>query len=70
MSVQSGELRAIIGPNGAGKTTFFNLISGYFTPTKGSILFDGQDVTQIPAPMTGQDAAWPGPSRSPRSFPN
>lgn len=49
MSVKSGELRAIIGPNGAGKTTFFNMISGYFTPTKGSILFDGKDVTQIPA---------------------
>jgi branched-chain amino acid transport system ATP-binding protein len=49
MSVQRGELRAIIGPNGAGKTTFFNMISGYFAPTKGSILFEGKDVTQIPA---------------------
>jgi branched-chain amino acid transport system ATP-binding protein len=43
------EIRAIIGPNGAGKTTFFNMISGYFAPTTGSILFDGKDVTQIPA---------------------
>src|SRR3984957_6312922 len=49
MSVEPGELRAIIGPNGAGKTTFFNMISGYFTPTTGSILFDGNDVTQTPA---------------------
>ena len=49
MSVKSGELRAIIGPNGAGKTTFFNMISGYFVPTRGSILFEGNDVTQIPA---------------------
>jgi branched-chain amino acid transport system ATP-binding protein len=49
MSVKQGELRAIIGPNGAGKTTFFNMISGYFAPTTGSILFDGTDVTQIPA---------------------
>jgi branched-chain amino acid transport system ATP-binding protein len=49
MSVRSGELRAIIGPNGAGKTTFFNMISGYLAPTKGSILFEGKDVTQIPA---------------------
>jgi branched-chain amino acid transport system ATP-binding protein len=49
MSVKQGELRAIIGPNGAGKTTFFNMISGYFAPTTGSILFDGRDVTQIPA---------------------
>ena len=49
MSVKRGELRAIIGPNGAGKTTFFNMISGYFPPTRGSILFDGKDVTQVPA---------------------
>ncbi|MET4389169.1 branched-chain amino acid transport system ATP-binding protein [Bradyrhizobium sp. F1.4.3] len=49
MSVKRGELRAIIGPNGAGKTTFFNMISGYFAPTKGSILFEGSDVTQQPA---------------------
>lgn len=49
MSVQPGELRAIIGPNGAGKTTFFNLICGSFPPTSGTIVFDGTDVTQLPA---------------------
>jgi branched-chain amino acid transport system ATP-binding protein len=49
MSVKGGELRAIIGPNGAGKTTFFNMISGYFPPTSGSILMEGKDVTQVPA---------------------
>jgi branched-chain amino acid transport system ATP-binding protein len=49
MSVKPGELRAIIGPNGAGKTTFFNMISGYFPPTRGSIEFNGKDVTQVPA---------------------
>jgi branched-chain amino acid transport system ATP-binding protein len=47
--VQPGELRAIIGPNGAGKTTFFNLISGYLAPSAGTIVFDGQDVTRVPA---------------------
>ena len=41
LTVEPGELRAIIGPNGAGKTTFFNLISGFFPPTSGAILFDG-----------------------------
>jgi branched-chain amino acid transport system ATP-binding protein len=46
LTVPSGQLRAIIGPNGAGKTTFFNLISGFFPPTSGRILFDGQDVTR------------------------
>jgi branched-chain amino acid transport system ATP-binding protein len=49
LSVGEGELRAIIGPNGAGKTTFFNLISGFFRPSQGSIWFDGKDVTGLPA---------------------
>ena len=49
LSVEPGELRAIIGPNGAGKTTFFNLISGFFPPTAGSIVFDGHDITRMPA---------------------
>ena len=49
MTVKTGELRAIIGPNGAGKTTFFNMISGYFAPTGGSILLEGKDVTRVPA---------------------
>jgi branched-chain amino acid transport system ATP-binding protein len=47
MTVEPGELRAIIGPNGAGKTTFFNLITGFFHPTAGRIVFDGQDVTDL-----------------------
>jgi branched-chain amino acid transport system ATP-binding protein len=47
LSVEPGELRAVIGPNGAGKTTFFNLISGLFAPTAGSIVFAGEDVTGL-----------------------
>ncbi len=47
MQVAPGELRAIIGPNGAGKTTFFNMISGYFAPTAGDIVFDGATVTKM-----------------------
>lgn len=46
MQVAAGELRAIIGPNGAGKTTFFNMISGFFAPTAGEIVFDGATVTK------------------------
>ena len=42
LTIEPGELRAIIGPNGAGKTTFFNLVSGLFAPTSGSIRFEGQ----------------------------
>jgi branched-chain amino acid transport system ATP-binding protein len=49
LAVEKGELRAVIGPNGAGKTTFFNLISGFFPPTAGSIVFEGVDITAMPA---------------------
>ena len=49
LTVEPGELRAVIGPNGAGKTTFFNLVSGFFGPSGGSILFDGRDITGVPA---------------------
>jgi branched-chain amino acid transport system ATP-binding protein len=49
LTLEKGELRAIIGPNGAGKTTFFNLISGLFPPTSGSIWFDGRDITALAA---------------------
>lgn len=47
MNVEPGELHALIGPNGAGKTTFFNLISGFFKPTKGRVLFEGRDITEL-----------------------
>lgn len=43
------ELHAVIGPNGAGKSTFVNLLSGQFTPTSGSLLLDGRDITGTPA---------------------
>src|SRR5512144_376215 len=45
LAVQRGERHAIIGPNGAGKSTLFNLITGKYLPSKGSILFNGQDIT-------------------------
>src|SRR3546814_10599121 len=48
LTVEPGELHAIIGPNGAGKTTFFNMISGFYRPTRGRIVFDGADVTDGP----------------------
>jgi branched-chain amino acid transport system ATP-binding protein len=39
------EIVGLIGPNGAGKTTLFNVISGYYAPTRGKVLFDGEDVS-------------------------
>jgi len=47
LAVGEGEALGIIGPNGAGKTTFFNLITGFFRPTAGRIVFDGRDVTDL-----------------------
>ena len=47
--VQRGEVFTLIGPNGAGKTTVFNLISRIYTPTAGSIAFDGKLLTSMPA---------------------
>ncbi len=44
-SIDEGERIGLIGPNGAGKTTMFNLISGYYKPDKGRIIFDGRDIT-------------------------
>jgi branched-chain amino acid transport system ATP-binding protein len=49
LNVAAGELRAIIGPNGAGKTTFFNMITGFFPPSSGEIVLDGQDITRLSA---------------------
>ena len=49
LTVNPGELRAVIGPNGAGKTTFFNLISGFFRPSAGTIEFEGRDITSLAA---------------------
>lgn len=43
-SIDAGIVYAVIGPNGAGKTTLFNLITGIYTPTTGSILLDGQTI--------------------------
>ncbi len=45
LSVEKGEILGMIGPNGAGKTTAFNMISGYYRPDEGRVVFDGQDVT-------------------------
>jgi branched-chain amino acid transport system ATP-binding protein len=48
-AIDKGEVRAVIGPNGAGKTTFVSLISGRIAPSAGTILFEGADVTALPA---------------------
>jgi branched-chain amino acid transport system ATP-binding protein len=47
LAVNANDFFAIIGPNGAGKTSIFNCISGIYTPTRGSIRFDGRDITRL-----------------------
>ncbi len=44
IQMEHGEIVGLIGPNGAGKTTVFNVITGVYTPTKGTIVFDGQNI--------------------------
>lgn len=46
--LEEGGIYSIIGPNGAGKTTFFNLITGEYDATAGTISFKGSDVTELP----------------------
>lgn len=48
MSVPSGQITGLIGPNGAGKTTVFNMITGFYTPTSGSIHFNGGLISNLP----------------------
>ncbi len=46
LQVQRGHIHALIGPNGAGKTTVFNLLTKFLQPTKGTITFNGRDITK------------------------
>lgn len=48
-NVNEGEVYTIIGPNGAGKSTIFNMISRIYDPTEGSIVFQGHELTEVPA---------------------
>jgi branched-chain amino acid transport system ATP-binding protein len=47
-SLGAGEILGLIGPNGAGKTTLFNCVAGYFAPTSGDILLEGERISGLP----------------------
>jgi branched-chain amino acid transport system ATP-binding protein len=47
LEIQAGEIFGIVGPNGAGKSTLFNLISGYYPPTAGQIIFKGNSIEKL-----------------------
>ncbi len=44
---KKGEITSVIGPNGAGKTSLFNVISGFYRPQSGKVIFDGQDISAL-----------------------
>jgi len=46
-TVKKGIIKAVIGPNGAGKTTLFNIITGFFTPTEGTVRFKGRSIKKF-----------------------
>src|SRR5512136_654830 len=47
--VEKGEIHGLIGPNGSGKTTIFNVLSGFYKPTSGTITFEGKKISGLPA---------------------
>lgn len=49
LSVKPGEIHGLIGPNGSGKTTIFNVVSGYYKPTGGAVLYEGKTISGLPA---------------------
>ncbi len=54
LDVREGEILGLLGPNGSGKSTFINVVSGHFEATGGQILFEGRDVTGLPAHRVAQ----------------
>ena len=49
MEISEGEIRGLIGPNGAGKTTLYNVISGVYRPTSGTVVYQGEEISHLPS---------------------
>ena len=47
MNIAQGDIHGLIGPNGAGKSTLFDVVSGFLKPTRGQVIFKGEDTTRL-----------------------
>src|SRR4030042_1644434 len=47
LKIEEGEVLSIVGPNGSGKTTLINIVSGYYRPSRGTILFKGEKISGL-----------------------
>ncbi|MFB2550142.1 ABC transporter ATP-binding protein [Ensifer soli] len=54
LAIDEGEILGVVGPNGSGKTTLFNVVTGVYRPTAGSVTLRGRDITGIPAHAISQ----------------
>ena len=54
LDISDSEILGVIGPNGAGKTTLFNVISGFYAPTSGKVIFNSHDITGLKAHQVAQ----------------
>lgn len=48
LHIEKGKIFGLIGPNGAGKTTLFNIVSGVYAPTSGTVTFKGKEIQGLP----------------------
>ena len=55
-AIAKGSIVGLIGPNGAGKTTCFNMITGFYNPTHGQVIFQGRDITGKPPHLVCKSA--------------
>ena len=51
LKIKEGSITGIIGPNGSGKTTLFNLIAGNLKSSEGNVLFNNENITDVPSPF-------------------
>src|SRR5258708_10183823 len=54
VALEQGDILGLIGPNGAGKSTFFNCLTGDLLSTSGKVMFEGQDITDLPPEARAQ----------------